>query len=51
MMALTKTVGQIVRVFDMKWAAAGEEWALTCHQHVRQTGVIMELKRRELSQK
>ncbi|KFZ17086.1 hypothetical protein V502_04756, partial [Pseudogymnoascus sp. VKM F-4520 (FW-2644)] len=26
MMALTKTVGQIVRVFDMEWAAPREEW-------------------------
>ncbi|KFZ18394.1 hypothetical protein V502_04114 [Pseudogymnoascus sp. VKM F-4520 (FW-2644)] len=48
MMALTKTVGQIVRVFDMEWAAPREEWELTCRQHVRQTGVIMRLKRREV---
>ncbi|ELR08254.1 hypothetical protein GMDG_03055 [Pseudogymnoascus destructans 20631-21] len=46
MMALTKTVGQIVRVFDMEWAASREEWEVTCRQHVRQTGVIMRLKRR-----
>ncbi|OBT43106.1 hypothetical protein VE00_05490 [Pseudogymnoascus sp. WSF 3629] len=29
-MALTKTVGQIVRVFDMEWAGPREEWELTC---------------------
>ena len=41
MMALTKTVGQIVRVFDMQWAAPRKEWKVTCRQHLRQTGVIM----------
>mgnify|MGYP001590329924 CR=1 FL=1 len=51
MMALTKTVGQIVRVFDMEWAAPRDEWEVTCRQHVRQTGVIMRLKRREVLQK
>lgn len=47
MMAITKTLGQIVREYDMEWAAPGVEWEETCHQHVRQTGVIMRLKRRE----
>ncbi|KFY31267.1 hypothetical protein V493_01259 [Pseudogymnoascus sp. VKM F-4281 (FW-2241)] len=49
-LALTKTVGQIVRVFDMEWAAPREEWEVTRRQHVRQTGVIMRLKRREVLQ-
>ena len=51
MMALTKTVDQIVRVFDMEWAAPREEWEVTCRQHVGQTGVVMRFKRREVLQK
>ncbi|KFZ02079.1 hypothetical protein V500_00447 [Pseudogymnoascus sp. VKM F-4518 (FW-2643)] len=33
MMVLTKTVGQIVREFDMEWAARRDEWEETCRQH------------------
>ncbi|KFY41502.1 hypothetical protein V494_02966 [Pseudogymnoascus sp. VKM F-4513 (FW-928)] len=47
MMVLTKTVGQIVRNFDMEWASDKEEWDLKCRMQVRQSGVIMRLKRRE----
>ncbi|KFY27331.1 hypothetical protein V493_03558 [Pseudogymnoascus sp. VKM F-4281 (FW-2241)] len=47
MMVLTKTVGQIVRNFDMEWASEKEEWDTTCRMQVRQSGVIMRLKRRE----
>lgn len=47
MMVLTKTVGQIVRNFDMEWASEKEEWSTSCRMQVRQTGVIMRLKRRE----
>ncbi|KFY52914.1 hypothetical protein V496_08064 [Pseudogymnoascus sp. VKM F-4515 (FW-2607)] len=47
MMVLTKTVGQIVRNFNMEWASEKEEWNTTCRMQVRQTGVIMRLKRRE----
>ncbi|KFY43171.1 hypothetical protein V495_04123 [Pseudogymnoascus sp. VKM F-4514 (FW-929)] len=47
MMVLTKTVGQIVRNFDMEWASEKEEWNTTCRMQVRQNGVIMRLTRRE----
>lgn len=47
MMVLTKTVGQIVRNFDMEWASDKEEWNTKCRMQVRQTGVIMRLTRRE----
>lgn len=47
MMVLTKTVGQIVRTFNMEWASEKEEWDTTCRMQVRQSGVIMRLKRRE----
>ncbi|ELR10417.1 hypothetical protein VC83_00506 [Pseudogymnoascus destructans] len=48
MMALTKTVGQIVRKFDMEWASEKDEWDTTCRMQVRQTGVVMRLTRREV---
>lgn len=47
MMVLTKTVGQIVRNFDMEWASEKEDWNTTCRFQVRQTGIIMRLTRRE----
>lgn len=47
MMVLTKTVGQIVRNFDMDWASEKEDWNTTCRFQVRQFGVIMKLTRRE----
>lgn len=48
MMVLTKTVAQIVRNFDMEWASDKDEWNTTCRMQVRQTGVVMRLKRREV---
>ncbi|KFZ04356.1 hypothetical protein V502_10212, partial [Pseudogymnoascus sp. VKM F-4520 (FW-2644)] len=47
MMVLTKTVGQIVRNFNMEWASEKEDWNTTCRFQVRQNGVIMRLTRRE----